>query len=60
MTYETLIFLRNVLNQCSLRIGDDDFRTTALSAITALDELDKELSNANNSLGFDPSDQVGS
>jgi hypothetical protein len=48
MTYETLLFVRNVLTQLSLRVAEPDFRTTALSMIAALDELDKEIANADN------------
>jgi len=52
MTYDTLVFLRNVLTQLTIRVGEPDFRTTALSIIAALDELDdaiaKEVADAGN------------
>jgi len=48
VTYETLVFIRNVINQFSIKVGEPDFRTTAASLITALDELDKEIANAGN------------
>lgn len=50
MTYETLVFIRNVLTQLSIRVAEPDFRTTAQSLITALDELDKEIANASDTL----------
>jgi hypothetical protein len=46
MTYDTLVFVRNVLGQLSLKVGEADFRTTAPMMIQALDELDKEIANA--------------
>jgi len=46
MTHETLTFLRHIIGQFSLKVGEPDFRTTALALITALDELDKEIANA--------------
>jgi len=46
MTYETLLFLRNVLKQLSLPVSDPDFRTNAIAMMSALDELDKEIANA--------------
>jgi hypothetical protein len=53
MTYDTLVFIRNVLCQLSLKVGEPDFRTTAPKMIDALDELDKEIANAGTSSGCD-------
>lgn len=58
MTYETLLFLRQVLDQLSLPVSDPKFRTVALAFITAIDELDAEIEahNASNTLGRDIQD----
>jgi hypothetical protein len=45
MTYDTVVFIRNVLCQLSLKVGEPDFRITAPRMIDALDELDKEIAN---------------
>lgn len=50
MTYETLVFLRNVLSQLSLRVAEPDFPTTAISVIRAIEELDKEIADAGDPL----------
>ena len=46
MTYDTLVFVRGVLAQLSLKVGEADFAATATMMIQALEELDKEIANA--------------
>jgi hypothetical protein len=55
MTLPTLLFIRQVLNALSLNVSDPDFRSNALSMVTALDELDAEIGahNASDSPGRD-------
>jgi len=53
MTLETLTFIRNILCQLSLKVGEQDFTTTATLMITALEELDKEIANASDPIGRD-------
>lgn len=48
MTYETLVFLRNIIGQFTIRVGEPDFRATAQSLIIALNELDNEIAVTEN------------
>jgi hypothetical protein len=43
MTYETLVFLRELLGKLSLNVSDPEFRTNATHVMQALDELDEAI-----------------
>ena len=45
MTYETLVFIRSVMDQLSIPVKDPNFRNMAMQMVVALDELDKEIAN---------------
>lgn len=46
MTLDTLLLLRTMLTKQSLQIGAEDFRPVARQVLTALDELDKAITEA--------------
>lgn len=50
MTLETLLLLRQVLTAQQMSVGSEDFRTAAKAVMTALDELDAAIKEAENSL----------
>lgn len=46
MTLETLLLLRQILASQSLSVGADDFRPVARQVLSALDELDEAIRQA--------------
>lgn len=43
MTYETLVFIRSLLERMSIPVKDPNFRQLTMQMVKALDELDEAM-----------------